>query len=215
MMDQDERAYVLIDRLFMGQAQRLPYVISEFKRAGIPGWDEYLIAADVHITKDEIDGSRWVYRWHVQLKRLRSEIEAEEFVAKVDMMYLGDWENVPLSTFDVKKGATFKSLLGKRLIARNIYIVGEDSDWDKFRNNGNGHFEVLGKELTLSNRNWMFEELEAVDLDEDPEVIWQENAFVWEDRVTKDEFMRCFDLADMYETTDVKRIFRVESPDGY
>jgi hypothetical protein len=214
-MNQDERAYVLMDELFRGKAQKLDYVIEEFKRAGVPGWEEYLVEADVHVTKDEIHGSRWVYRWHVQLKRLRDELAAEQIVAQVDEMYLGDWWNVPLSTFNLKRGAMFKSLLGKRLIARGIYIVGEDSDWNRFRNNGNGHFEVVGKELSLEDRNWMFEELEAVDLDEDPEVIWQENAFVWEGRVTKDEFMRCFDLADMYETTDVKRIFGVESPDGY
>lgn len=213
-MNQDERAYVLMDRLFQGKAQRLPHVISEFKRAGIPAWDEYLLAADVHVTKDEIDGSRWAYRWHVQLMRLRDKLEAERFVAEVDMRYLGDWENVPLSTFAVR-GATFRSLLGKRLIARGVYIVGKDSDWDRFRNNGNGRFAVVGKELSLEDRNWMFEELEAVDMEEDPEVIWKENAFVWEDRVTKDEFLRCFDLAEMYETTDVKRIFGVESPDGY
>jgi hypothetical protein len=214
VLGQDERAFMLMDKMFAGRAQTLQDVEAEFKQHKIPAWREYLYMYEVHITKSEIGGKYWAYRWDYQKKKVESEIRAGEIVMKVLFEHDGDWGKVPVRIFEKYyqgRESGFKAFISNVLKDMSVYIV--DGLWDR-QQLIKGRFAVLGKELSLEDRNWLFEELDALDdavWDLDPNDIWELNSFVWKSRITEDEFRRCFELAKMYETTDVKAIFPVGS----
>lgn len=209
MISQDERAYQLMDRLFAGQAQTIDFVEEEFKAAKIPAFREYLTMYKVHITRERIGGKIWAYMWDVQKKRIEDDVAAGDCVQKILRLYDADWDRIPIDAF--RRWPTLKTRISSVLRDMGVYIDAEF--WNRYLPVG-GRFVSGYRELSLENRNWMFDELEYLESHlwlSSAEDVWKQNYPMWEHRVTEVEFSRCFELSKMYESTDVKAIFPVSS----
>jgi hypothetical protein len=215
---QDERAYFLMDKLLEGRARRMEDVEQAFKDAGIPGCRDYLKGYGIHVTREEIQGSLWAYDSWVQINRVKLDEAAAVIVEEMLSRYNNVLADVPINAFR-GYGPAYRMRIGDYLKYQGIYVVGENSDWERHRHvSRGGHFQSGFSELRLEDRNWLLgnqgelawmiedQDMELGDIDSDE--LWAAYGALVRDRVTEHQFHRCCELVNMYESLAPEDIFK-------